>query len=117
MAVPEPEEEHNGGSPLYLRPHEIIHDEVPTLRYLVRIQIVEFQDWHTPPPSSNDEFYGAGDDEDSDNSNYNGFHPGFGCGSGGGAWPRMTRFASRTSHVSGGVLGPLFGHRKRGMLS
>jgi hypothetical protein len=29
------------------------------------------------PPSSDDEFYGVGDDEDSDDSNYNGFHPCF----------------------------------------
>ena len=43
MAVPEWEEEHDGGSPLYLRPHEIIHDEVPALRYLVRLRIVEFR--------------------------------------------------------------------------
>lgn len=42
MAVPEPEQEHDGGSPLYLRPHEIIHDDMPTLRYLVRIHLVEF---------------------------------------------------------------------------
>lgn len=41
MAVPEPEEEHDGGSPLY--PHEIIHDEVPALRYLVRLRLIEFQ--------------------------------------------------------------------------
>ena len=50
MAVPEPEEEHDGEPPLFIRSHEIIHDEVPALRYLVRIRIVEFQDWHTPPP-------------------------------------------------------------------
>lgn len=42
MAVPEPEEEHDGGSLMYLRPHEIIHGEVPMLRYLVRRWIVEF---------------------------------------------------------------------------
>lgn len=42
MAVPEPEEEHDGGSSLYLRPHQIIHDDMPALRYLVRIRIVEF---------------------------------------------------------------------------
>lgn len=42
MAVPEPEQEHDGGSPLYLRPHEIIHDDMPTLRYLVCIRLVEF---------------------------------------------------------------------------
>lgn len=35
LAIPEPEEEHDGGSPLYLRPWEIIHTEVLALRYLV----------------------------------------------------------------------------------
>lgn len=54
MAVPEPEEEHDGGPPLFLRPHEIIHDEVPALRYLVRLRLIEYQDWRTPPPSSDD---------------------------------------------------------------
>lgn len=66
MSMLEPEEEHDGGSPLYLRPHEIIHDKVPALYYLVRLRIVEFQDCHTPP--SSDEDYGYNDDEDSDNS-------------------------------------------------
>lgn len=37
IAMPESKDEHDGGSPLYLRPHEIIHDEVPALRYLIRI--------------------------------------------------------------------------------
>ncbi|CAD6222371.1 unnamed protein product [Miscanthus lutarioriparius] len=104
MAVPEPEEEHDSGSPLYLRPHEIIHDDVPALRYLVHIRIVEFQDWHTTTPSSDDEFYGAGDDEDSDDSNYNGFHLGFG----GGARPRTTRFAGPDEPRLGRVSGPAF---------
>jgi hypothetical protein len=94
MAIPEPEEEHDGGPPLFLRPHNIIHYEVPALRYLVRIRLIEFQDWHTPPTSSDDEYYGAGDDdEDSDDSNYNGFHPGFGGGGGRRARPRTTCFA------------------------
>ncbi|CAD6338683.1 unnamed protein product [Miscanthus lutarioriparius] len=75
MAVPEPEEEHDGSSPLYLRPHEIIHDKVPALRYLVRLRIIEFQDWHTPPTSS-DEWMGADDSDDSGDSNFNGYHPG-----------------------------------------
>ena len=44
MAVPKSEEEHNGGPPLFLRPHEIIHDEVPALRYLVHLRLIEFQD-------------------------------------------------------------------------
>jgi hypothetical protein len=42
MAVPEPEEEHDGGPPLFLRPHNIIHTKVPALRYLVRIRLIEF---------------------------------------------------------------------------
>lgn len=80
MVVPEEEEEEHDG------------DEVPALHYLVRLRIMEFQDWHTPPPSS-DEDYGYNDDEDSDDTNYNGFHPGFGDGGGTGARPRKTRFA------------------------
>jgi hypothetical protein len=44
MAIPEPEEEHDGGPPLYLRPWEVIHDEVAALRYLIRLCLVEFLD-------------------------------------------------------------------------
>ncbi|CAD6247774.1 unnamed protein product [Miscanthus lutarioriparius] len=112
MAIPEPEEEHDGGSPLYLRPWEIIHDEVPALRYLLRLRIVEFQDWHTPPPSSDDEMYNAGDDdEDRDNSNYNGFHPGF-SGDGSRSRPRTTRFGRDSDPALGKGSGPAF--RARG---
>jgi hypothetical protein len=32
IAILEPEPEHDGGPPLYLRPWEIIHDEIPALR-------------------------------------------------------------------------------------
>lgn len=80
MAVPEPDEEHDGGPPLFLRPEEIIHDELPSLRYLVRLRLVQFQDWHTPPPSSDDDMGRDDDDDrfDSDDSNYNGWCPGFG---------------------------------------
>lgn len=94
MAIPEPEEEHDGGPPLFLRPHNIIHTEVPALRYLVRIRLIEFQDWHTLPTSSDDEFYGDGDDDgDSDDSNHNGVHPGFKSGGGRRTRPRTTCFA------------------------
>ncbi|CAD6214183.1 unnamed protein product [Miscanthus lutarioriparius] len=89
MVVPEPKEEHDGSSPLYLRPHEIIHDEVPTLYYLIHIRLIEFQDWHTPPTSSDDVKDFGGDDSDSGDSNFNGYHPSFG---GGGSWPRTTHF-------------------------
>ena len=44
MAVLELEEEHDGGPPLFLRPWEIIHDEVLALRYLVRLRLIEFPD-------------------------------------------------------------------------
>jgi hypothetical protein len=71
------------------------------------IRLVEFQDWHTPPPSSDDNFnYGAGDEEDSDDSNYNGFHPGF--SGGGGARPRTTRFAGGDEPRLGRGSGPAF---------
>lgn len=111
MAVLEPEEEPDGGSPLYLRLHEIIHDDMPALRYLVRIRIIEFQDWHTPPPSSDEEFYGANDDEDTDDSNYNGFHPGFG-GGGRGAQPQTTGFAGPEELHLGPGYGPSFWARE-----
>jgi hypothetical protein len=35
------------------------------VRYLVRLRLIEFQDWHTPPPSS-DEDYGGRSDDDND---------------------------------------------------
>lgn len=44
MVIPEPEEEHDDGSPLYLWPWEIIHSEVSVLPYLIRLHLVEFQD-------------------------------------------------------------------------
>ena len=102
MAISELEEEHDGGSPLYPRPHEIIHDEVPMLCYLVHIRLIEFQDWHMPSTSSNDGMDFGGDDSDSGDNNFNGYHPGF---SGGSLWPRMTRFYGldelRLGHGSG----------------
>lgn len=106
MAVPEPPEEHDGGPPLFLRPEEIIHAELPSLRYLVRIRIIEFQDWHTPPPSSNDGFDGGGD-SDSGDSNFNGYHPGFG-GSCGGSRPRTTRYGGNDDPYLGRGSGPTF---------
>lgn len=99
MAVPKLEEENNGGPPLFLRPHETIHDEVSALRYLVHLQLIEFQDWHMPPPSSDNGMDFGGEDSDSGDSNYNGYHSGFG---GGGSRPCTTRF--------GGADEPRLGH-------
>ncbi|CAD6226871.1 unnamed protein product [Miscanthus lutarioriparius] len=107
MAVLEEEEEHDKGSSLYLRTHEIIHDEVSALRYLVRPRTMEFQDWHTPPPSS-DEDYGYNNDEDSSDSNYSGFHPRFGDSGGTGARPRKTRIAGPDKPRLGHRSGPTF---------
>ena len=113
MAVPEKEEDHDGGSPLYLRPHEIIHTEVPTLRYLVHIRIVEFQDWHTPPPSSSDEDdIHRDDDSDSGDSNFNGYHPREQPSGGGGRRPRNTCYgASEDPRLNNGW-GPAFRARE-----
>ncbi|CAD6234888.1 unnamed protein product [Miscanthus lutarioriparius] len=98
MAVPEPEE-HDGGPPLFLRPHEIIHDEI-------------IQDWHTPPPSSDDGMDFGGDDSDSGDSNFNGYHPGFGASGGGGARPRTSRFGSSDEPRLGWGSGPVFWPRE-----
>lgn len=109
MAVLEPEGEHDGGTPSFLRPHEIVHDEVPALRYLVRIRLLEYQDWHTPTSSLNDdEFNGAGEDTDSDDSNHNRRHHRFNRGDGRGSLPRTTRFAGDDEPRLGSGYGPAF---------
>lgn len=95
LALPEPEEEHDGGPPLYLRPWEIIETEVPALRYLVQMRLVEFQDWHTPPTSDDDDdsFLGHRDtDSDSGDSNYNGYWSGVVESRGAGSRPTTTRY-------------------------
>lgn len=51
VAVPEPEVPFIVETQLFLREHEIIHSELRALRYLVRIRVVEVQDWRTPPSS------------------------------------------------------------------
>lgn len=107
VAIPEKEEEHDGGSPLYLRPWEIIHDEVPALRYLVRLRLVEFQDWHTPPPSSDNDYGGRCDsDSDGGDSNYNGYWPGFSESGGGGRRPRTTWYGNPSDPRLGPGSGP-----------
>lgn len=65
------------GNALYLDADETVLNKLPGLRYLVQIRVVEFQDWSTPPPSSDEEGrdYGNGDG-DSDDNNFNGRHPG-----------------------------------------
>jgi hypothetical protein len=107
ITVLEPEEEHDGDPPLYLLSHEIIHNEVPALRYLVRLRLIEFQDWHTPSMSSNEGMDFGGEDSDSGDSNYNGYHPGFGGGSG-GARPRTMRFGGMDEPRLGRGSGPTF---------
>jgi hypothetical protein len=113
MAIPEPKEEHNGGPLLFLRSWEIIHSEVPALRYLVRLRLVEFQDWHTPPPSNDDDFYGGrGSDTDSGDSNYNGYWPGFTDSDGAGVRSRTTRFGGDGDPSLGRGSGPSFQPRQ-----
>ena len=52
------------GEAFYLHADEIVHDKLPGLRYLVRLRIVEYQDWSTPPLSGDDEGYDGGDKDD-----------------------------------------------------
>jgi len=77
--------------PLRLRADELIQEELPRLRYLVRIRIVELQDWNTP--EDDDGHDRRGDDDDSGDSNHNGYHPGLDDGGGWSHKPRTARFA------------------------
>lgn len=74
--IPEPDVLLPGGA-LFLRAEDIVHDSLPGLQYLVRIRIVEFQDWNSQP-TSDDEDYRRDDSEHdgSDDSNHNRRHPG-----------------------------------------
>lgn len=69
-------------------------DELPGLRYLMRLRIVEYQDWNTPSASSDDGDHvgGAAADDDSGDSNYNRYHPGLDDGRS-RRDPRTVRFA------------------------
>lgn len=75
LVIPEPPEPHEPGI-LFLCAHEIIHSHLPILHYLARMQVVEYQDWDASSSSSDDNFPGAFDSDDSGDSNFNGYHPG-----------------------------------------
>jgi hypothetical protein len=78
LVIPEPRLPHDAHGFRCLREHEIIHAHLPTLRYLARMRVVEFQDWDAPSsPSDDDDSHGAGDSDDCGNSNCNGDWPGF----------------------------------------
>ncbi|CAN6237908.1 unnamed protein product [Urochloa humidicola] len=51
ILIPEPQEPHVPGN-LFLKQEEIIHSKQDGLRYLVRVRIVEFQDWNDESDSS-----------------------------------------------------------------
>ncbi|CAD6230352.1 unnamed protein product [Miscanthus lutarioriparius] len=90
--------------PLYLREHEVIRSELPALRYLVRIRVVESQDWTTPPSTDNDESPGDSDDgEDPDWLDW-------GNRGRSGPWPRRHRFCGGgDDENSGGAPDPQLG--------
>jgi hypothetical protein len=79
---------------LYLCADEEVIDGLPGLSYLVRIRIVEFQDWSNPPGSP-DEGNGGRDlndeDDDFDDSNHNHGHPDADLGNGHSRGPRTFR--------------------------
>jgi hypothetical protein len=72
----EPAQPHGPCGILFLQEHENFHSELLSLRYLARMRVIELQDWAAPSSSSDDDFPGALDDDDSGDSNYNGYHPG-----------------------------------------
>lgn len=63
IAVPEPELPVTV-PPRYICEHEVMHSEIPMLRYLVDIRIIKVQDWNPHLSSSSDD-----DPDDSDDSN------------------------------------------------
>lgn len=106
ITVPEPEVHDHCGF-LFLRPEEVFHANLPALYYLVRVRIIEFQDWNTPPSSPDDDGGGAKDDDDSGDNHYNGSHPSIDdAPSRSSHAPRMTRFANAGNGDGGG---PAFG--------
>lgn len=62
IAIPELEVPFVVESPLYLHEHELIRSELPAVRYLVRIRVVEVQDWTVLPSCSSDDALGDSDD-------------------------------------------------------
>jgi hypothetical protein len=112
MAVLEPKEEHDGGPPLFLCPWEIIHDEVPAQRYLVRLCLIEFQDWHTPPLSDDDDYVYCDSDSDNGDNNYNGYWPSFTNSGSAGSWPRMMCFGAEQDPRLGREFRPTFQPRQ-----
>lgn len=66
------------GQALYIQADDVVLNRLPGLRYVVRLRIVEIQDWSMPPPFEDEECpFGRGDhDDDSDDNNHNRRHPG-----------------------------------------
>lgn len=79
------------GNALYLDADEIVLNKLPGLRYLVRLRVVEYQDWSTPPPSFDEEGRDFHREEDSDSSGHNRRHPWLDDRSG---WPRGPGYRS-----------------------
>lgn len=92
---------------LGLCPEDIIHLDLSGQHYLVRLRIVEYQDWNMPPSSPCDDGYDDDDacwddddDDDSGDSNHNRFHPGIdNRRGGGGRWPAIVRLAGDGNQV------------------
>ena len=73
----------------------MIQSELPTLRYLVRIRVVEVQDWNAPPPSDDDESPGDFDQLDQGNR--------------GNPWPRRFWYGNADGEPIGEASDPQLG--------
>lgn len=74
VVIPEPTPPHDPHGCLFLREHEVIHPNLPAMRYLARLRVVEFQDWDAPDSSDDDdEFPSFGDGADGRDDPWPGF--------------------------------------------
>ena len=92
----------NAGAELFLRPEEIIHHDLPLLKYRVEIEILEFQDWNTDSEDSfephwPDRWWSESEDEDD--------IPGLRDLSRSSPWPRESVFRRLGSRGSSGSSG------------
>lgn len=90
IAIPESEVPFVVEPPLYLREHELIRSELPALRHLVRVRVVEVHDWTAPPPNDPDWL---------DRGQRGGSAP----------WPRRHRFGDAGGNTPDPQLGPGWG--------
>ncbi|KAG2632020.1 hypothetical protein PVAP13_2NG150358 [Panicum virgatum] len=101
LRIPE-KKDPNEGAELFLQPHEIIHHDLPLLRYRVEIEILEIQDWQDYSDDSDDPYWPDPIGSNSDDDDCPGFRDRFDSP----PWPRQSvfrRLGDRSSSPSSGA--------------